>query len=162
MAAGLTDFSQGPSVAAFTPDWKQQIAQMRARIEKERTPAARGALAIKTGAGGLMDAEFIAQFFALQRGWMEANTLHALRRAEAEKSLKKKDAEKLIEHYRKLRRAEAILRRWSYASETMLPEDPAPLYRVAVRCGFADAESFMKAVGAWRKAIRDVYLAVFS
>jgi len=31
-----------------------------------------------------------------------------------------------------------------------------------VRCGFADAECFMKAVGAWRKAIRDVYLTVFS
>jgi [glutamine synthetase] adenylyltransferase / [glutamine synthetase]-adenylyl-L-tyrosine phosphorylase len=162
MAAELTDFSQTPSVEAFTPDWKQQIAQMRTRIEKERTPAGKNALAIKTGTGGLMDAEFIAQFFALQRGWMEANTLHALRRAEEEKGLKKRDTEKLIENYRKLRRVEAILRRWSYASETMLPDDPAPLYRVAVRCGFADADSFMDAVSAWRKAIREVYLAVFS
>ena len=34
---------------------------MRERIEKERTPSGRDHLAIKTGAGGLIDAEFMAQ-----------------------------------------------------------------------------------------------------
>ena len=37
---------------------------MRQRIEKERTPPGKEALAIKTGRGGLMDVEFIAQTLA--------------------------------------------------------------------------------------------------
>ncbi len=50
------------------------------RIEKERTPAGKDDLAIKTGKGGLMDAEFIAQTLCLENGWQEANTLRALER----------------------------------------------------------------------------------
>ena len=165
MAMPLTDFSGGKHAhasrtirgAAFTPDWKQQIAKMRARIEKERTPRGKDALAIKTGSGGLIDAEFIAQVFSLEHGWSEPNTLRALQRAEGEKIIDKRDAQKLIENYRKLRRVEAILRRWSYAGETVLPDDPAPLYRVAVRCGFGNANEFMRAVTEWRKGIREVY-----
>lgn len=162
LAAGLTDFSRdkaasASAVAAFTPDWKQQIAKMRSRIEKERTPAGKDALAIKTGSGGLIDAEFIAQAFSLAHGWPEPNTLHALQRAEREGDLKPRQARELIENYRKLRRVEAILRRWSYAGETVLPDDPAPMYRVSVRCGFKSAEEFMRALAGWRKAIRAVY-----
>src|SRR5207244_3210996 len=59
MAASLTNFAK-PSLplAAYSAGWKQAIVQMRERIEQERTPAGKDALAIKTGAGGLMDAEF--------------------------------------------------------------------------------------------------------
>jgi glutamine synthetase adenylyltransferase len=73
----------------------------------------------------------------------------------------KATAQKLIENFRRLRRVEAILRRWSYAGETVLPDDPAPLYRVAVRCGFPSTEEFMRAVSEWRAAIRQVYTAMF-
>ena len=161
MAVALADFSTKPRIAAFAPDWKQQIVKMRMRIEKERTPPGKDALAIKTGSGGLIDAEFSAQILSLEHGWSEPNTLRALQRAEREGALKKSDAAKLIENYRKLRRVEAILRRWSYAGETVLPDDPAPLYRVAVRCGFRNADEFMAAVGLWRKAIREIYSDTF-
>jgi glutamate-ammonia-ligase adenylyltransferase len=157
MTAHVTNFSGPAKIAAHTPDWKQQIARMRERIEKERTPAGKDALAIKTGRGGLIDAEFIAQAFSLERGWNEANTLRALHRAASEGMLKKADAAKLIENYRQVRRVEAILRRWSFAGETVLPDDPAPLYRVAVRCGWKNADEFMTALGGYREAIREVY-----
>jgi glutamate-ammonia-ligase adenylyltransferase len=166
--------------ACFTLDWKKQIHQMRLRIEKERTPQGRDDLAIKTGKGGLMDAEFIAQTLCLEKGWQEANTLRALERARdavgvqpsgcvpAKGTLKRElqpltrgDFEKLLENYRKLRRVEGILRRWSYEGETVLPDDPAPYYRVSVRCGFATPEEFGKALAKWRKAIREVYAKVF-
>lgn len=160
LATELTNFSKGGH--AFAPDWKQQMAAMRARIETERTPRGHDALAIKTGPGGLMDAEFLAQGCALERGWHEPNTLRALRRAQAEGALKPTDATKLIENYRRLRRVEAILRRWSFAGETVLPTDPAPLYRVAVRCGFSTAEEFMAALARWRRAIREVFAKVFA
>jgi glutamate-ammonia-ligase adenylyltransferase len=183
LAATLTDFSQtgqssslspsqrkrekrgrleaGPALpAGFVPDWKRQIHQMRLRIEKERTPHGQDALAIKTGKGGLMDAEFIAQALCLEHGWQEANTLRALERGRDAKVLP--GADTLLENYRRLRRVEGILRRWSYEGETVLPDDPAPYYRVSVHCGFATPEKFGRALAKWRKAIREVYGKVFN
>ena len=160
LAATLTNF-QHPALplAAYAPDWKQKIHQMRMRIEKERTPVGKDDLAIKTGTGGLMDAEFIAQTLCLDNGWQEANTLRALERGRAATVLP--DADKLIVNYRQLRRVEGILRRWSYEGETVLPDDPAPYCRVSVRCGFATPDAFREALAGWRRAIREVYLKVF-
>jgi len=121
----------------------------------------REALAIKTGAGGLMDAEFISQVLTLANGWQEPHSLKALERARETGVLKSPDADKLIENYKRLRRVEGILRRWSYAGETVLPVDPAPYYRVSVRCGFATPEEFRDSMAACRQAIREVYLQVF-
>ena len=157
LQAGLTNFKTPTlPLAAYTPDWKQKIHQMRMRIEKERTPTGKDELAIKTGQGGLMDAEFVAQVLSLEHGWREPNTLSALKRALAANVLPRVD--QLIDAYRRLRSVEGILRRWSYEGETLLPDDPAPYYRVSVRCGFATPEDFRKAVAAWRKVIREVYL----
>src|SRR6185503_8581619 len=148
MATKLTDFSKGGP-----PNWKAEIARMRHRIETERTPRGQEHLAIKTGAGGLMDAEFIAQAFCLEQGWNEPNTLRALQRAWKDHPA--------IASYRQLRRVESILRRWSYAGETVLPTDDAPLYRVAVRCGWRTAAEFMKTIGEYRVTIRKAYNDVF-
>ena len=83
----------------------------------------------------------------------------SLERGRAAKGLP--DAQKLIENYRELLRVEGILRRWSYEGETVLPDDPAPYYRVSVRCGFDSPEVFRQAIGACRRAIREVYSAIF-
>lgn len=158
MASRLTDFSGAENrVASHRPDWRAEIVRMRRRIEKERTPAGQDALAFKTGRGGLIDAEFLAQTFCLARGWHEPNTFKALERIEREGALPAADAAALRENYRKLRRVEAILRRWSYEGESVLPSDPAPLYRVAVRCGYQDAAPFMAALAGWREGMRAVF-----
>jgi glutamate-ammonia-ligase adenylyltransferase len=160
MAARLTNFSSPPAkLSAFSPDWRQVMHRMRMRIEKERTPAGQEDLAIKTGKGGLVDAEFIAQALCLQHGWHEANTLAALERGRSEGKLPQ--AEKLIPNYRMLRRVEGILRRWSYEGEILLPTDPAPFKRVSIRCGFDTPEQFQSSLAAARQHIRDAYLAFF-
>ena len=160
LAATLANFKQ-PSLplAAFEPGWKQAVHRMRLRIQKERTPPGKDRLAIKTGRGGLMDAEFIAQTLCLENAWQEPNTLLALERARSAGVLP--DAGALIENYRRLRRVEGILRRWSYEGETLLPDEPAPYYRVSVRCGFPTSEAFDAAAASWRQAIRQVYDKVF-
>lgn len=160
-AAALTDFRSSNAAAARQPNWIAEIAQMRLRIERERTPKGKERLALKTGPGGLVDAEFIAQTLCLEHGWLEPNTLKALETARHSRALKPADAEALIANYRRLRRIEAILRRWSYEGETELPDDPAPLYRVAVRCGFTRSESLIEAVDRYRHTIRSVYQKVF-
>ena len=167
LAAELTDFrpasqSRSTRLACFTPEWKQEIARMRARIEKERTPPGQAALAFKTGSGGLIDAEFIAQAVCLEHGWPEPNALRALERARDEAALPRSAADALIQNYRHLRRLEHILRRWSFEGETVLPVEPAPYYRVSIRCGFATPESFRAALADWRMAIRAVFKIVFS
>ncbi len=162
-ATDVTDFSKPPaSLKAYSADWKQQIARMRYRIEKERTPLGKEDLAIKTGAGGLIDVEFIAQTFCLANGWREPNTLRALERAANAKLLSKADIMILIDSYQRLRGIESILRRWSYAGEVLLPDNPAPMYRVAVRCGFETAEKFQNTVKTLRQNIRGVYNKVFA
>jgi glutamine synthetase adenylyltransferase len=127
-----------------------------------------------------MDAEFIAQALCLEHGWQEAHTLRALERArdsvgvqasacsQTKATLKRElqqmsceNWEKLIENYRQLRRVESILRRWSYEGETVLPDDPAPYYRVSVRCGFATPTAFRIAMAQWRLAVREVYEQFF-
>jgi len=160
LAATLTNFAQ-PSLplAAFDRDWKQKIRQMRMRIETERTRAGQDELAIKTGCGGLMDAEFIAQALCLEYGWQEPNTLRALGRGRDSRVLPR--AGLFIENYRQLRRVEAILRRWSYESESVLPEDPAAFRRVAMRSGFATSEEFRASISNCRHAIREVFMKVF-
>ena len=133
---------------------------MRMRIEKERTPVGKDDLAIKTGKGGLMDAEFIAQALCLEHGWHEANTMRALERGREAGALP--NANKLIAAYRELRRLEGILRRWSYEGETVLPDEPEPYYRVSVRCGFQTPEDFRITLAHWRKDIRSAYEAFFN
>jgi glutamate-ammonia-ligase adenylyltransferase len=160
MAATLTNFAR-PSLplAAFERDWKRKIHKMRLRIEKERTRGGKDELAIKTGRGGLMDAEFIAQMLCLENGWQEPNTLRALERGRRAGALPQ--AAKLIENYRRLRRVEAILRRWSCEGESVLPEDLAVFRRVSTRCGFASPNKFRASVEKYRTRIREVYLSVF-
>jgi glutamate-ammonia-ligase adenylyltransferase len=156
LAGALANFGN-PSLplAAYHKDWKQTIQQMRMRIQNERTPQGKDDLAIKTGKGGLVDAEFIAQVLCLEHGWQEANTLRALEKGRDAGHLP--DAAKLIQSYRRIRRVEGILRRWSYEGETVLPDDPAPYYRVAVRCGFNNPEKFREFLSDCRRAIREVY-----
>ncbi|MCS7091292.1 MAG: bifunctional [glutamate--ammonia ligase]-adenylyl-L-tyrosine phosphorylase/[glutamate--ammonia-ligase] adenylyltransferase [Verrucomicrobiota bacterium] len=146
-------------LAAWNPDWRRQMHHMRLRIQQERTPPGQDDLAIKTGRGGLMDAEFVAQMFCLQEGWHEPNTVSALNRAVQAGRLPLGTV--LLENYRRLRRVEGVLRRWSYEGESILPVDPAAYRRVSIRCGFASPEAFREALAQWRQAIRRVYLEVF-
>ena len=148
-------------LAAFGPGWRAEIGRMRARTLQERTAPGRDSLAIKTGAGGLMDAEFLAQTFCLTAGWLEPNTLRALRRAVEEGLLPPAGGQSLLQNYARLRRIEGILRLWSFEPETELPDEDAPLGRVAVRCGFDSAAEFMKELKQIRAAIRAVYQTVF-
>jgi len=158
-APGAQQFFDPPGIACYEANWKVQMYQMRRRIEYERTPAGQDELAIKTGRGGLMDVEFIAQALCLEHGWQEPNTLRALESGRNAGTLQ--DADALIQNYRALRRVEGVLRCWSCEGETVLPDEPAPFYRVAVRCGFETPEQFRQALGQWRREIRKIFAGFF-
>ena len=108
-----------------------------------------------------MDVGFTAQALCLEHGWHEPNTLQAVARAMSENKIPKRTGAILSDNYRKLIQIERILRRWSFEPETILPDDPAPFYRVAVRCGFKEGTDFAQAVASYRGAIREAYSAYF-
>ena len=130
---------------------------MRVRIEKERTPAGKDALAFKTGVGGTIDVEFAAQIFCLAQGWQEPNTLRALQAMAVSNAFARSEAACLIAGYLQLRRIESILRRDNFRGVALLPESRAALQHLAVRCGYPDAEHFMASVNRHRRVIREIY-----
>ncbi len=145
----------------FTPDWKKQIHQMRLRIEKERTPRGQDDLAIKTGKGGLMDAEFIAQALCLENGWQEANTLRALERArEAGASAGRGKVAWTITANCAASRAfcaAGVTRAKLFCRTTRRRIIAFPCVVVSATPG-----GFGKALAKWRQAIREVYEKVFN
>jgi glutamate-ammonia-ligase adenylyltransferase len=156
----LTDFTAPDlPLKAHSADWKHRIHDMRMRIEKERTPAGCDPLAIKTGRGGLMDAEFVAQALCLEQGWYEPNTLAALERGLSHQLIPL--GEELVVGYLRLRRVEGVLRRWSYEGETVLPVEPEAFERVSIRCRYVTPECFRAALGECRDWIRNSYAAFF-
>jgi len=162
LANAVTDFRcERKDLSGWLPDWKSEIARMRQRIEKERTPSGKAKLALKTGQGGLVDAEFIGQMYSLQTGVRQPNTLGAIEQGRAVGLLNDNAAGELVANYKHLLGIERILRRWSFEAESVLPEDSAALYRVAVRCGFKDAPTFLKTLEQWRRAIRAIYEEAF-
>lgn len=145
MAATLTRFSSGnPGIAAWQDHWREAIDRMLLRIQVERTDGPTEELAFKTGAGGLMAAEFLAQKWTLAAGIPEPNTRRALARGIEAGQVSQDDGRQLLQAFDQLRRIELVLRRWSCQSESVLPQDPAAQDRVAVRCGWPDAAVLLR------------------
>ena len=108
-----------------------------------------------------MDAEFMAQTFCLTAGWREPNTLQALRRAVEEGLLPPADGQSSRGTTPGFAAWKASCASGVLSRETELPDEDAPLHRVAVRCGFDSAAEFMQRLKPIRAAIRAVYQTVF-
>ena len=137
----------------------RRSTQMRMRIEKERTPAGKDDLAIKTGRGGLMDAEFVAQALCLENGWQEANTLRALERGREAAVLP--EADKLIETTASSGASRASCAAGVTKAKPCCRTIRRRIIAFRVRCGFPTPDAFREALAGYRKAIREVYARVF-
>jgi len=118
-----------PGVAA-------EVRAMRARVEEHGTPGS-----LKTGRGGIQDAEFLAQALLLRHGHAhpavrEANTVSALGALRAEGLLSPEEQEGLVTACLFLRTVEMRLRLAGNASGSVLPGDPAALDDLARRLGY--------------------------
>jgi glutamate-ammonia-ligase adenylyltransferase len=120
---------------------------MRARIERERDPAAGSGCAFKTGAGGLVDFEFLAQTLQLRHGQgrprlRQPGTRRVLREFAALHPAAAGDIAALLANYDFLRRIEIMLRRDRGRSTGVLPAAPEARAMLARWLGFADEASF--------------------
>jgi glutamate-ammonia-ligase adenylyltransferase len=120
---------------------------MRARIERERDAAAPFGCAFKTGAGGLVDFEFLAQTLQLRHGHAQPRlrppgTRRVLRELAALGLVAADDASALLANYDFLKRIEIMVRRDSGRATNTLAGTPGERRGLARWLGFADESVF--------------------
>jgi glutamate-ammonia-ligase adenylyltransferase len=138
------------------PPWRE-LAELRQRVIDERARGDDGAAAFKTGAGGLMDVDFIAGGGLLECGartFPEQPSVRAMLAAAGADAA----SAALLADYQLLRRVEACTR---WAAGRSLERLPAELTGIAelVEPG-SGPEALREAVAAARRRVRDAYTRV--
>jgi glutamate-ammonia-ligase adenylyltransferase len=150
-----------------TPHDRERVAEaitnMRERIERELG----GKHDLKTGAGGIIDVEFAAQFLQLVHGHSHAelrttSTSHALRAASTLGLVSPDLALLLDQGYRFLRGIEHRLRVVHDQPIHRLPEARDELARLARRAGFPDGPTLVERVERTQADIRAAYRALLA
>ena len=137
----------------------EEIMKMRDKIEREL-----GAVDdLKTGAGGVMDVEFAAQYLQLVHGHAHPEmrttaTEVALRAAAALGIAPAREMELLDQGYRFLRKIEHRLRVVNDQPIHRLPEARDELDKLARRSGFPDGAVLLEHVERWQHDIRSTYV----
>lgn len=146
---------------------RREIHRLRMRMEHEIAKEGEGTYNIKTGRGGMVDVEFIAQYLQLRHGCRYPelrypNTVTTLKEVRALQLLNQHDADILINGYKFLRKLENRLRLLHDHSINDLAGDPRYLDKLARRLGYDPklrhpGQALIKDYEATTEAIRDVY-----
>ena len=147
---------------ALTPEELEEIRQMRQRVETERGDQNHVELEFKTGAGGLMDVEFVVQALQLRHGHAQpqlrtAHTLAALNRLAGIGAIDEEASYQLRRGYQFLRRIELALRRVDNTSVSQIPSDEHEQSVLAKRLGFATTAEFLGNYRLLTQHIRALY-----
>ena len=137
-----------------------EIAYVRGRMEEGGREKYPGQVHLKTGRGGIVDVEFIAQTLQIAHRSPDLRapgTLETLRRLRARGLLTEPDFLALTDAYRFLRTVEKALRRADDHARNVLPEDPHALKVLARSVGFADAAPFLDALRAHMEGNRRIF-----
>jgi glutamate-ammonia-ligase adenylyltransferase len=109
-------------------DVRKEISTMRKRIEAEVKIPKNSLYDLKRSPGGLIDVEFLSQFFQLTApdvgSIVTPRTKSALERAIDRNALNSRDGEKVLEHYYALRLFQRAIRFHFETSKDFVPEDP--------------------------------------
>ncbi len=136
-----------------------ELAAMRRRIEKERGDADDPARDFKTGAGGMVEVEFLAQALQLRHGFRNsalrrASTLAVLRAMPRIAGWSEADAERLVGDYLWLRGLESASRRFHNAPVWQLPKERELWVPVARHLGLGGVAALEKELAERRARIR--------
>lgn len=122
-------------------DLKSEIYRLRGRMEKEIAKETEDQFNIKTGRGGMVDVEFIAQYLQLRyaqqvKALWQQNTLEILRVLADNDILPVAEAKQLIKGYKFLRRLENKLRLLHDQSINDLPRESKVLRKMTRSLGY--------------------------
>ena len=133
-----------------------KIDHMLERIRRERGSGS-DFLDLKTGTGGMIEAEFLVQALQMRSGIWEPNWQRALIALREIKMVSDRDASNATQSYEVLRRAERALRRFENKNVSTLPSAPEEQEKLAKRLGYKDADLFANQYRAARETIHALY-----
>jgi [glutamine synthetase] adenylyltransferase / [glutamine synthetase]-adenylyl-L-tyrosine phosphorylase len=137
-------------------DLFMKIDDMVERIRRERGSGS-DFLGLKTGAGGIIEAEFLVQALQMRANIWEQNWERAVDGLHQSGHLDKSDVAKLKNSYAFLRRCELVLRRYDNGSVSTLPSDPDEQRKFAIRLGYNEFDAFRGDYLDARQAIHALY-----
>lgn len=153
--------------SSIDDEGRREIHRLRMRMEHEIARESAGNYNIKTGRGGMVDVEFLAQYLQLRYGHHHpevrtTNTVAALKEVRRLHLIPQHDADTLISGYKFLRKLENRLRLLHDHSINDLGGDQRYLDKLARRLGYDPklrhpGQVLMKDYEATTEAIRDVY-----
>jgi [glutamine synthetase] adenylyltransferase / [glutamine synthetase]-adenylyl-L-tyrosine phosphorylase len=133
-----------------------KIDDMVERIRRERGSGS-DFLDLKTGVGGIIEAEFLVQALQMRANVWEPNWERAVDALHRRGHLDKTDVARLKSSYAFLRRCELVLRRYDNRSVSTLPCDPDEQRKFAIRLGYDDFDVFRRDYLTAREAIHAFY-----
>jgi [glutamine synthetase] adenylyltransferase / [glutamine synthetase]-adenylyl-L-tyrosine phosphorylase len=133
-----------------------KIDGMLERIRRERGSGS-DFLDLKTGSGGIIEAEFLVQALQMRENIWEQNWERAIGRLHEHGRLTGSAVAKLKNAYALLRRCEFVLRRYENRSVSALPSDPNEQRKFAVRLGYHEFDAFRRDYINARDAIHTLY-----
>jgi [glutamine synthetase] adenylyltransferase / [glutamine synthetase]-adenylyl-L-tyrosine phosphorylase len=142
--------------ASQDADLLMRIDNMLERIRRERGSGS-DFLDLKTGSGGIIDAEFLVQALQMRENIWEQSWERAVDRLHEHGHLPDSEAAKVKDAYAFLRRCELVLRRYDNRSVSTLPSGPDEQRKFAVRLGYREFDAFCRDYVDARDAIHTVY-----
>ncbi|MEO0794045.1 MAG: hypothetical protein AAFX93_02725 [Verrucomicrobiota bacterium] len=155
-------YTQPPSA-----DEIEQIWMLRFKIESEKSvERAPAEYAFKTGPGGLLDLEFLAQLVSLKYGFREPDLrqpcVHTcLLAAKAKRYLDDSLVDCLLRNWNLLRNIEFQLRRKTFRPVVALPKDEAMRRSLARWIGISDPGEFWQQYNEMLSQNRSAFVALF-
>lgn len=133
-----------------------KIDNMLERIHRERSSGSE-LRDFKTGAGGMIEAEFLVQALQMRAGIWEPNWERALARLRDNEVISKGDAERAANSYRFLRRIETALRRFENKNASVLPASSEEQTRLSKWLDYKRDDVFANEYQAARETVRELY-----
>jgi [glutamine synthetase] adenylyltransferase / [glutamine synthetase]-adenylyl-L-tyrosine phosphorylase len=133
-----------------------KIDSMLQRIRRERGSGS-DFLDLKTGRGGIIEAEFLVQALQIRESVWEPNWGRAVHELHRRGLFDNAAAIKLKQTYAFLRRCESVLRRFETKAVSTLPNDSNEQRKMAIRLGYDSVEKFRRDYAGAREAIHAFY-----
>ena len=139
------------------PEILVKIDTMLERIRRERGSGS-DFLDLKTGCGGIIEAEFLVQALQMRENIWEPNWDRAVSRLCGSGGLfNHAEAKQLRQSYQLLRRYESGLRRYENKTVSSLPTDPDEQRKLAIRLGYDSCENFRRNYVDARDTVHALY-----
>jgi glutamate-ammonia-ligase adenylyltransferase len=133
-----------------------KIDDMLQRIRRERGSRS-DFFDLKTGSGGIIEAEFLVQALQIRGNIWEQNWEDAVDRMHEARHLSSSEVAELKSSYAFLRRCELVLRRYDNKGGSTLPSNPDEQRKFGIRFGYREFDAFRRDYLHARDAIHALY-----